>query len=1500
MANIMGDDLDNVLTGTATADVIDGGAGNDTLSGSTGDDTLIGGAGNDTLLGGVGADTMIGGTGDDYYQIDNAGDAVVEAAGEGVDTVASYLNGYALAANTENLMLMTGAISGSGNALDNRLYGTADANVLYGGAGNDWLKGYGGADTLYGGTGNDTYIVEDSVDVIVEAANEGVDTVNATVSIDLTNTANVENVTLTSLANLNATGNALDNQLMGGAGNNVLAGGAGNDTLAGYLGDDVLDGGAGNDLLYGNEGGNDTYVFGRGYGQDTILNEWSANTTEVDTVRLLPGLLASDVSLSREGDDMVLSINGTTDQLRMNSWFLAPEFRVEQLAFADGSVQDLTTLYQGASDLVGNTINTAGTIALGTPVTGAIDADGDQDWYKITLQAGHVYQFDLQGAPSGQGSLADAFLELMDANGVGVSYNDDSSVGLDSKLTFASSTGGTYYVSAGAGWNTAGGSFTLTAQDLGLVVAGGAGNDTLDGRNGSTTMRGGLGNDTYLVDDATDVVIDAAVSPQLLSTNGSGAQGNDGSYLGGVQSLSADGRYAVMDSYASNLVAGDANGVQDVFLKDLQTGAVQRISTGVAGQEANAESYSASISANGRYVVFESDASNLVAGDTNGTTDIFVKDLQTGSLQRVSTSASGVQGDGTSSEFSTSADGRYVVFSSDASNLVAGDANAASDVFVKDILTGAIQRVSTDSLGREAAGGDSGTTHPAVLTQDGRYVIFDSAASNLVAGDTNGVSDIFRKDLVTGEVKLVSGSSAGALGDGESGRYYAVSASADGRYIAFESAATNLVPGGANADKYGEQVDAIYLKDMLTGAIRCVSTDASGVLGDNSSYAPVLSSDGRYLVFKSDARNLVPNDTGNDRNLYIKDLQTGAIQCLSLGSLGLQGTGVASVASITPDGRTIVFESSDALTASDTNAQSDVFQVANPFLVGGGTDTVQASITYTLGDDIENLTLTGTAVIDGTGNALANVITGNAASNTLSGSLGNDTLIGGAGDDFLWGGVDADTMVGGAGNDYFQIENLGDVVTENAAEGTDTVVTYIDNISLAANVENLILQTGTTTGTGNALANTLWANEAGNVLYGSLGNDTLYGGAGNDYLYGGVDADTMVGGLGDDTYQIENAGDVVTESAGQGTDTVLTYLGSTTLGANVENLALQAGAGNGTGNTLANWIWGNDGANVLNGGAGADTLAGGQGNDTYVVDNVGDLVSESLGAGVDGVQSSVTHTLGLNVENLSLTGTAANSGTGNTLDNVLTGNSAANTLTGGAGNDRLDGGAGADKLVGGVGDDTYVVERSTDVVTELANQGADTVQSSVTWTLGTNLENLSLLGAAAINGTGNAAANVLSGNSAANTLTGGAGNDRLDGGAGADKLVGGTGNDTYVLGRGHGAETITENDATAGNTDAAEFMAGITTDQLWFRHVGNNLEVSIIGTTDKLTVQNWYLGSAYHVEQFRTADNHVLLDTQVEALVQAMAAFTPPAAGQSNLPASYQPTLAPVLAANWH
>ena len=231
---------------------------------------------------------------------------------------------------------------------------------------------------------------------------------------------------------------------------------------------------------------------------------------------------------------------------------------------------------------------------------------------------------------------------------------------------------------------------------------------------------------------------------------------------------------------------------------------------------------------------------------------------------------------------------------------------------------------------------------------------------------------------------------------------------------------------------------------------------------------------------------------------------------------------------------------------------------------------------------------------------------------------------------------------------------------------------------------------------------------------------------------------------------------------------------SYTLGANVENLTLTGSADiNGTGNGVANVITGNSGNNTLDGGAGADTMTGGPGNDTYVVDNAGDVVTEALNEGTDTVQSSVTYTLGANVENLTLTGSANINGTGN---------ASPTSSPATAGNNTLDGGAGADTMIGGAGNDTYVVDNAGDVVDGGCSTKAPTpCRASASYTLGANVENLTLTGTANINGTGNDLDNVITGNSGNNMLTGGAGNDTLDGGLGADTMIGGPGNDTYVV-----------------------------------------------------------------------------------------------------------------------
>ena len=268
----------------------------------------------------------------------------------------------------------------------------------------------------------------------------------------------------------------------------------------------------------------------------------------------------------------------------------------------------------------------------------------------------------------------------------------------------------------------------------------------------------------------------------------------------------------------------------------------------------------------------------------------------------------------------------------------------------------------------------------------------------------------------------------------------------------------------------------------------------------------------------------------------------------------------------------------------------------------------------------------------------------------------------------------------------------------------------------------------------------------------------------------------------------------------------------------------------------------------------------------------GDKVIEKKNQGYDLVRSSVSYTLPDNVEALELLGHVALNGTCNALNNHLTGNEAAN---------RLDGGTGADLLEGLAGDDTYLVDNRLDVVRENAGEGLDTVLASVSWTLAANLENLQLLGSAALNGSGNQLDNQLTGNDGANLLRGLAGND------------------TYVFDAGWGKDTVVDKDSTAVNRDVIQFGAGIGVDQLWFSKKGNNLQISLIGQSDVVTVQDWYKGDANHVEKIRTADGHALDHGQVAKLVQAMSGMSSPTGSQTCLNGTQRQRLDPVIAVTW-
>jgi Tol biopolymer transport system component len=424
----------------------------------------------------------------------------------------------------------------------------------------------------------------------------------------------------------------------------------------------------------------------------------------------------------------------------------------------------------------------------------------------------------------------------------------------------------------------------------------------------------------------------AAATPPTttrVSVSSAGVQGDRDTFAAGI---SADGHYVVLNSQARNLVPRDTNDRWDVFVRDSVTGQTSRVSVSSSGAQAEpgtdpwGGSTQGAISANGRYVVFVSDARNLVSGDTNRATDVFLHDRTTGATTRVSVSSSGRQANGGSAYPAISADGRYVAFQSIASNLVRHDTNRLIDVFVRDLRTGKTTRVSLDSRGRQARCNLDycESTEPA-LSAHGRYVAFESSATNLVRHDTNRLADVFVRDRGTGKTTRVSVDSHGRQGgrDRTNNGSNAPAISANGRYVIFHSADSNLVRADTN------RTFDIFLHDRLTRRTTRVSVGNDGRQANGENLGPAsISSDGRYVAFASLASNLVTGDANEITDVFVRDLAAGRTILASLGDRGQQGTDGSAPAAVafSADDRYLAFSSgSPNLVPGDTNTVPDAF-----------------------------------------------------------------------------------------------------------------------------------------------------------------------------------------------------------------------------------------------------------------------------------------------------------------------------------------------------------------------------------------------------------------------------------------------------------------------------------------------------------------------------------------------------------------------------------------------
>ncbi len=1254
---------------------------------------------------------------------------------------------------------------------------------------------------MSGGAGNDTYFVDDLNDKVFESAGAGTDTVKSSVSFSAVG-QDIENITLISFGNVNATGNGENNVLTGNTGNNILDGGAGADTMAG---------GDGNDTYYVDNAG-DMVIETIGQGTDTVYSsiDYVLGGQHVENV-ILTG---SAVKAGGNGLDNMLTGNAGNNILNGNAG---------ADTMAGGLGNDIYYV-----DNVGDKVIEAYNEGYDTVYSSIDFVLGGQYIEKVILTGSAV---KAGGNGLNNYLVGDAVGNILNGNA-----GADTMQGGDGNDTYyVDNTGDVVIENAGQGTDLVYSSidYTLTGNvenltltgtairaignNAGNVLTGTAAANWLNGLGGADTMIGGAGNDTYVVDNPGDVIIEA----------------NNG------------GTDTIRDSAVNYTMAGNT---EVLVMLDGAVSATGVLNSTLYGNSAGNAFH---VNAGGETILggagddtyyFEGFAANIGEGAAGGNDVVYTNvnfGMGTAEIETVIVT-SDTTVNVTGNQYNNTMTG-------------GGGANWFDGGGGDDHLTG--------NGGNDTLEGDGGNDTMIGGTGDDTYyvdnigdVVTENAGEGtdtVIAAISYTLLDNFENLTLIGSANInatgnaadnhITGNSGNNLIDGGAGADTMSGGGGSDTFIIDN-------PGDvvANTGGYGvvrenlasfdtAHISGVQTVYMLDGAISFTAGSASftvygnaadNVINSGTGYDTMAggAGDDTYYI----AGGIVNENVGEGNDIVYTSgnftITSSVETVISAATTGITLTGAANAdALIGGVGKDVLngMAGADSMSGGQGN---DTYYVDNTGDVvtenaNEGTDTVISTVSYALGANVENLTLSGGGDFSGTGNDLANIITGNTGSNIIDGGAG------------------ADTMSGGGGNDVYYIDNPGDVVVEAqpyyGGGGDDTVYASVSvnfsagNTAKIGSIEYIHL-TGSDdiNATGNTYTYSITGNSGDNILNGG-GRAVIMGGDGNDLLENS--SNSMAGGAGDDTYIIGDAADwegiaadpAVTENANEGHDLVEAY-DNYTLPDNVEDLLMlgnrytdmpkdTTGTGNGldnhiTGDTTNNIlhgmdgndvidggqgndsIYGDDGADflqgglgndLLDGGAGADTMQGGDGNDTYHVDNSGDVVTENAGEGDDVIISSVSYSLAdaPNIESLTLTGSDSLNATGGDGNDTLTGND---------GNNVIDGGAGDDTMIGGYGNDTYYVDSSNDKIIEFANQGTNTVYASASIHMfDTGLDNVILTGSDNIDIVLTTDLSGFDGGEYPfiqdNTLIGNSGNNRLDGGLGHTTLTGGAGADTFVF-----------------------------------------------------------------------------------------------------------------------